>query len=112
METQTTNASLVDNTKKESKFSGYEPLRNFVRNNGNSLTVVQGVESGNRMLKIGKVFVTIQRELQPDIINTIKNSSDLLVVGQAIAKDEYGNTTYCLFKQKGVEVIESIDMDW
>ena len=108
----TTNASLVSNTKKESKFADYEPLRNFVRSNGNSLTVVQGVESGNKLLKIGKVFVTIQRELQPDIINTIKNSSDLLVVGKAIAKDEYGNATYCLFKQKGVEVLESIDMNW
>ena len=95
-------------TAKESVFD-YTPFRTFVQNNGGEISVVE-TKNNNAALLIGGVFVSVKNELKSDLIDLVKNQSELLVVGTSKTVDEYGKHGCTLFMQGGLTVIESFTL--
>ena len=92
-------------TTAESVFD-YTPFKQFVQANGSEISIVE-TKNANTALLIGGVFVSVKNELKSDLIDLVKNQSELLVVGTSKTVDEYGKHGHTLFMQGGLKVIES-----
>ena len=95
-------------TAKESVFD-YTPFKQFVQANGGEISIVE-TKNNNAALLIGGVFVSVKNELKSDLIDLVKNQSELLVVGTSKTVDEYGKHGNTLFMQGGLTVIESFTL--
>lgn len=98
---------MADNAK-ESIFD-YTPFKQFVKNNGNEISIVK-TKHDNTNLLIGGVFVSVKNELKPDLAQLVKSQSELLVVGTTKAVDKYGKHGHALFLQGGLTVVESFTL--
>lgn len=93
---------------KESIFN-YTPFKQFVKNNGDEITIVN-TKNNNAALLIGGVFVSVKNELKPELTDLVKTQPELLVVGTTKAVDEYGKHSHTLFMDSGLTVIESFTL--
>ena len=93
---------------KESVFD-YTPFKQFVKNNGGEISIVE-TKNNNSALLIGGVFVSVKNELKPNLVDLVKQQPELLVVGTTKVVDEYGKHGNTLFMQSGLTIKESFTL--
>ena len=100
---------MENNTENKESIFDYTPFKQFVKNNGNEISIVK-TKHDNTNLLIGGVFVSVKNELKPNLTDLVKNQSELLVIGTTKTVDKWGKHGHALFMQNGLTIMESFTL--